>query len=121
MAGKCYTLHEFTIYLRKMPMFGGLGDGVGDVGAGGPEEHQLVGPAVHHVEEGLHPDGGVALQRTKRPNLTLKSLLLNYVPEKYTNSCEHVQQCYRYCFNNGAWTEIINLRLRGERAPNSRA
>jgi len=49
-------------YLRDAPVFRRLGDGVGDLGAGGPEQHQLVRQVVHHVEEGLHPDGRIALR-----------------------------------------------------------
>lgn len=49
-------------YLSKMPVLGRLGDGVGDVRARGPEQHQLVRPAVHHVEERLHAHCCVALR-----------------------------------------------------------
>lgn len=46
-------------------MFGGLGDGIGDVRAGRSEQHQLVGAAVHHVEERLHSYCCVALKESE--------------------------------------------------------
>jgi len=46
-------------------VFGGFGDGVGDLGACGPEEHQFVGQVVHHVEKGFHPHSRIALKQTE--------------------------------------------------------
>lgn len=51
-----------VIDLGKVPVLGGLGDGVGDVGAGGAEQHDLVRSVVHHVEERLHSDRCITLQ-----------------------------------------------------------
>lgn len=49
-------------HLGEVPVLRRFGDGVGDVRAGRAEQHELVGAAVHHVEEGFDPDGGVALE-----------------------------------------------------------
>lgn len=50
-------------YLGEMPVFGSFRYGIGDVCAGRPEEHEFVGSAVHHVEEGLDADRRVALKQ----------------------------------------------------------
>lgn len=49
-------------YLGEVPMLGSLSYGIGDVGAGGAEQHQLVRSAVHHVKEGLHANRCIALE-----------------------------------------------------------
>lgn len=56
---------NLSSYLGEVPVFGGLGDGVRDVSAGGSEQHQLVGTTVHHVEERLHSYCSVALEDMK--------------------------------------------------------
>jgi hypothetical protein len=50
-------------YLGQMPPFGRLGDGVGHLGACGPEQHDLVWTDVHHVEESLHSHSCITLQK----------------------------------------------------------
>ena len=45
-----------------MPVLRRFGDRVGDVRARRPEEHELVGAAVHHVEKGFDSHGGITLK-----------------------------------------------------------
>ena len=44
---------------------------VGDVAAGSPEEDHLLGPPVHHVEEGLEANPGVTLKQVGKYSYTV--------------------------------------------------
>lgn len=76
-----------VIDLGKVPVLGGLGDGVGDVGAGGAEQHDLVRTVVHHVEERLHSDRCITLQHVRTNKVSSVLLKELFIPHTSSFTC----------------------------------
>jgi len=66
--------------LGEVPVLAGLGNGIGHVGTGRSKEHYFIGTRVHHIEEGLHSHGSIALER-KENKVALSKIRKVWKPE----------------------------------------
>ena len=71
-------------------MSGSLDYLVGDVAAGSPEEDHLLGPPVHHVEEGLEANPGVTLKQVGKYSYTVQYICTVEYNAKYNKYCSGV-------------------------------
>lgn len=97
--GMCICIAE----LCQVPVLAGLGYGICDVRTGCAKEHHLVGPRVHHIEEGLYAHGSIALEiQIKKEN---KSYIFLYYSKAPPLPVYHSTTCAA-C----SWSESVDAR-----------